>query len=43
MLYFSDHLCFVLQMFPIMKHYGEVLVKNVQKRVEKDSSIPVKE
>uniref|UniRef100_A0A8B9IK46 Cytochrome P450 3A n=1 Tax=Anser cygnoides TaxID=8845 RepID=A0A8B9IK46_ANSCY len=31
------------EMFPIMKHYGEILVKNVQKRVEKDNSIPVKD
>ncbi|NWU55221.1 CP3A9 protein, partial [Dromas ardeola] len=31
------------EMFPIIKHYGEVLVKNVQKRVEKDSSVPVKD
>ncbi|KFP04526.1 Cytochrome P450 3A27, partial [Calypte anna] len=31
------------EMFPIMKHYGEVLMKNIQKRIEKDNSIPVKE
>ncbi|KAM9598920.1 cytochrome P450 3A24-like [Morphnus guianensis] len=31
------------EMFPIMKHYGEALVKNVQKRVEKDNSLPVKD
>ncbi|NXR05718.1 CP3AO protein, partial [Semnornis frantzii] len=31
------------EMFPIMKHYGEALVKNVQKRVEKNSALPVKE
>ncbi|KFQ31703.1 Cytochrome P450 3A9, partial [Mesitornis unicolor] len=31
------------EMFPIMKHYGEALVRNVQKRVEKDNTIPVKE
>ncbi|NXI90791.1 CP3AL protein, partial [Psophia crepitans] len=31
------------EMFPIMKHYGEVLVKNVQKRVEKDNTIFVKD
>ncbi|NWW10005.1 CP3A9 protein, partial [Oreocharis arfaki] len=31
------------EMFPIMKHYGEVLVKNVQKRVKEDSSISVKD
>ncbi|NXO70163.1 CP3A9 protein, partial [Phainopepla nitens] len=31
------------EMFPIMKHYGEVLVKNVQKQVEEDSSISVKD
>ncbi|XP_063270165.1 cytochrome P450 3A9-like [Prinia subflava] len=31
------------EMFPIMKHYGEVLVKNVQKRVKEDSSIAVKD
>ncbi|NXC58857.1 CP3AL protein, partial [Aleadryas rufinucha] len=30
------------EMFPIMKHYGEVLVKNVQKQVKDDSSISVK-
>ncbi|NWU27803.1 CP3A9 protein, partial [Dyaphorophyia castanea] len=31
------------EMFPIMKHYGEVLVKNVQKQVKEDSSISVKD
>ncbi|NWH84308.1 CP3AL protein, partial [Aegithalos caudatus] len=31
------------EMFPIMKHYGEVLVKNVQNQVKKDSSISVKD
>ncbi|NXA88140.1 CP3AD protein, partial [Melanocharis versteri] len=31
------------EMFPIMKHYGEVLVKNVEKRVKEDSSISVKD
>ncbi|KAL2298921.1 hypothetical protein Nmel_014531, partial [Mimus melanotis] len=31
------------EMFPIMKHYGEVLVKNVQKQVKEDSSIAVKD
>ncbi|NXI45889.1 CP3AD protein, partial [Galbula dea] len=31
------------EMFPIIKHYGEILVKNVQKKVEKDSSVPVKD
>ncbi|OXB67557.1 hypothetical protein ASZ78_004675 [Callipepla squamata] len=31
------------EMFPTMKHFGEILVKNIQKRVEKDSSIPVKD
>uniref|UniRef100_A0A8D0KXE7 Cytochrome P450 3A n=1 Tax=Strix occidentalis caurina TaxID=311401 RepID=A0A8D0KXE7_STROC len=31
------------EMFPIMKHYGEVLLKNVQKRVEKDNTVPVKD
>ncbi|NXX27780.1 CP3AL protein, partial [Nicator chloris] len=31
------------EMFPIMKHYGEVLVKNVRKQVKEDSSIPVKD
>ncbi|NP_001290080.1 cytochrome P450 3A37 [Meleagris gallopavo] len=31
------------EMFPTMKHFGEMLVKNVQKRVEKDSSVPVKD
>ncbi|NXN11892.1 CP3A9 protein, partial [Indicator maculatus] len=31
------------EMFPIMKHYGEALVKNVQKQVEKDSVLPVKD
>ncbi|KFM12393.1 Cytochrome P450 3A9, partial [Aptenodytes forsteri] len=31
------------EMFAIMKHYGEVLVKNVQKRVEEDNNLPVKD
>ncbi|NXC51417.1 CP3AL protein, partial [Penelope pileata] len=31
------------EMFPTIKHYGEMLVKNVQRRVEKDSSVPVKD
>ncbi|OPJ87339.1 cytochrome P450 3A21-like [Patagioenas fasciata] len=31
------------EMFPIMKHYGESLVKNVRKRVEKDNVLPVKD
>nr|XP_013811092.1 PREDICTED: cytochrome P450 3A24-like isoform X1 [Apteryx mantelli mantelli] len=31
------------EMFPIIKHYGEVLVKNVQKEAEKDKSIDMKE
>ncbi|KAM6299375.1 cytochrome P450 3A24-like [Aegotheles albertisi] len=31
------------EMFPIMKHYGEALVKNVQKRVEKDNSVSLKD
>ncbi|NXB22397.1 CP3AL protein, partial [Rhagologus leucostigma] len=31
------------EMFPVMKQYGEALVKNVQKQVKKDSSIYVKD
>ncbi|XP_054499653.2 cytochrome P450 3A9-like [Agelaius phoeniceus] len=31
------------EMFPIMKHYGEALVKNVQKQVKENSSISVKD
>ncbi|NWY26418.1 CP3AL protein, partial [Pheucticus melanocephalus] len=31
------------EMFPIMKHYGEALVKNVQKEVKENSSISVKD
>nr|XP_009934798.1 PREDICTED: cytochrome P450 3A9-like [Opisthocomus hoazin] len=31
------------EMFPTMKHYGEVLVKNVQKRAEKDNALSVKD
>ncbi|NWU99928.1 CP3A9 protein, partial [Upupa epops] len=31
------------EMFPIMKQYGEILVKNVQKRVEKDNAQPIKD
>ncbi|NXJ89088.1 CP3A9 protein, partial [Corythaixoides concolor] len=31
------------EMFPIMKHYGEVLVKNIQKQVQKDNILSVKD
>ncbi|XP_030433732.1 cytochrome P450 3A9-like [Gopherus evgoodei] len=31
------------EMFPIMAHYGKVLVRNVQKQVEKDEPIAVKD
>ncbi|NXF01266.1 CP3A9 protein, partial [Smithornis capensis] len=31
------------EMFPIMKHYGEVLVTNVQKQVKKDDRLAVKD
>ncbi|NXQ17063.1 CP3AD protein, partial [Peucedramus taeniatus] len=31
------------EMFPIIKHYGEALVKNVQKQVKEHSSISVKD
>ncbi|NXB06843.1 CP3A9 protein, partial [Cnemophilus loriae] len=31
------------EMFPIMKHYGEALAKNVEKRVKEDSSVSVKD
>uniref|UniRef100_A0A8C8SC68 Cytochrome P450 3A n=1 Tax=Pelusios castaneus TaxID=367368 RepID=A0A8C8SC68_9SAUR len=31
------------EMFPIMKHYGKVLVRNVQKQVEKGDSTDMKE
>ncbi|XP_019368524.1 PREDICTED: cytochrome P450 3A21-like [Gavialis gangeticus] len=31
------------EMFPIMKHYGDILVRNVQKQVEKNDIISVKE
>uniref|UniRef100_A0A8C0GPA8 unspecific monooxygenase n=1 Tax=Chelonoidis abingdonii TaxID=106734 RepID=A0A8C0GPA8_CHEAB len=31
------------EMFPIMVHYGKVLVRNVQKQVEKDEPIAVKD
>ncbi|NWQ76803.1 CP3AL protein, partial [Columbina picui] len=31
------------EMFPIIKHYGESLVKNVQKQVEKDNILSVKD
>ncbi|KAM6250261.1 cytochrome P450 3A21-like [Porphyrio hochstetteri] len=31
------------EMFPIIKHYGEILVKNVRKQVEKDSALSVKD
>ncbi|XP_015274888.1 PREDICTED: cytochrome P450 3A9-like [Gekko japonicus] len=31
------------EMFPIIKNYGEVLVQNVQKKVERDEPIEVKE
>ncbi|NXW89758.1 CP3AL protein, partial [Alopecoenas beccarii] len=31
------------EMFPIMKQYGEYLVKNLHKRVQKDNTLPVKD
>ncbi|KAM6114137.1 cytochrome P450 3A24-like [Pterocles gutturalis] len=31
------------EMFPIMKHYGEILVENVQKKLEKDNTLSVKD
>ncbi|NXM36934.1 CP3A9 protein, partial [Oxyruncus cristatus] len=31
------------EMFPIIKHYGEVLVKNIEKQLEKDNSLSVKD
>ncbi|NXS60242.1 CP3A9 protein, partial [Brachypteracias leptosomus] len=31
------------EMFPIMKHYGEALVKNVRKQVEKSNALSVKD
>ncbi|NXP18599.1 CP3A9 protein, partial [Scytalopus superciliaris] len=31
------------EMFPIIKHYGEALVKNVQKQVKKDNVLSVKD
>ncbi|NXG02875.1 CP3A9 protein, partial [Sakesphorus luctuosus] len=31
------------EMFPIMKHYGEMLVKNVEKQVEKDNILSIKD
>ncbi|XP_039348803.1 cytochrome P450 3A9-like [Mauremys reevesii] len=31
------------EMFPIIKHYGEVLVRNVQKKAEKDEPVAVKD
>ncbi|NWX45261.1 CP3A9 protein, partial [Steatornis caripensis] len=31
------------EMFPIMKHYGEALVKNVHKQVKKDNALSVKD
>ncbi|XP_028561349.2 cytochrome P450 3A12-like isoform X3 [Podarcis muralis] len=31
------------EMFPIIKHYGEVLVRNVQKKVEKDELLVAKD
>ncbi|XP_067396081.1 cytochrome P450 3A9-like [Emydura macquarii macquarii] len=31
------------EMFPIIKHYGEVLVKNVQKKAEKEEPVAVKD
>ncbi|NXM74906.1 CP3AO protein, partial [Serilophus lunatus] len=31
------------EMFPIIKHYGEILVKNVQKRVKEDDRLAVKD
>ncbi|NXM05046.1 CP3A9 protein, partial [Tyrannus savana] len=31
------------EMFPIMKHYGEVLVKNIENQLKKDNSLSVKD
>uniref|UniRef100_A0A8C4W1P4 unspecific monooxygenase n=1 Tax=Gopherus evgoodei TaxID=1825980 RepID=A0A8C4W1P4_9SAUR len=31
------------EMFPIIKHYGEILVRNVQKKAEKDEPVDVKD
>ncbi|NXX96020.1 CP3AC protein, partial [Centropus bengalensis] len=31
------------EMFPIMKHYADVLVKNVQKQIEKDNVVSLKD
>ncbi|KAJ6659734.1 hypothetical protein lerEdw1_018449 [Lerista edwardsae] len=31
------------EMFPIIKHYGEILVQNVQKKVDKDEPVVVKD
>nr|XP_056722611.1 cytochrome P450 3A9-like [Euleptes europaea] len=31
------------EMFPIIKHYGEILVQNVQKKVERDEPVAVKD
>ncbi|XP_058013527.1 cytochrome P450 3A9-like [Ahaetulla prasina] len=31
------------EMFPIIKHYGEILIQNVQKKMEKDEPIDVKD
>ncbi|XP_029433157.1 cytochrome P450 3A29-like [Rhinatrema bivittatum] len=31
------------EMFPIIKHYGDILVKNVQKKVEKDEDLLMKD
>lgn len=33
----------MFQMFPVMKHYGDILVRNVRKQVEKNDVIGVKE
>jgi len=30
-------------MFPIIKHYGEILIQNVQRKMENDEPIDVKE
>ncbi|NWR37564.1 CP3A9 protein, partial [Tachuris rubrigastra] len=31
------------EMFPIMKHYGDILVKNIEKQLKKDDSLSVKD
>ncbi|NWT00175.1 CP3A9 protein, partial [Mionectes macconnelli] len=31
------------EMFPIMKHYGEVLVRNIEKKLNEDNSVSVKD